>query len=60
VLNISKIQTESNSQLQVDEDIHPCPVVLNISKIQTESNSQHNDGTITIQAGCAQYFKDTN
>ena len=39
VLNISKIQTESNSQQLFLQSMNH-NVVLNISKIQTESNSQ--------------------
>ena len=39
VLNISKIQSESNSQRK-GRDLNGGSVVLNISKIQSESNSQ--------------------
>ena len=39
VLNTSKIQIESNSQLSIGFK-KPAPTVLNTSKIQIESNSQ--------------------
>jgi len=59
VLNISKIQTESNSQ-HTGGSLFFLLVVLNISKIQTESNSQHACSHTFILSCCAQYFKDTN
>ncbi len=60
VLNISKIQTESNSQPVVQLHVSADGVVLNISKIQTESNSQRAMKHFLRIDGCAQYIKDTN
>jgi hypothetical protein len=59
VLNISKIQNESNSQ-PIARDGVLIFVVLNISKIQTESNSQPIARDWSAYLCCAQYIKDTN
>ena len=58
VLNISKIQSESNSQLSKANSGIPL-VVLNISKIQSESNSQPSSVVVLFCFCCAQYIKDT-
>ncbi len=58
VTNMSKIQSESNSQLiHVN---HPVvSVVTNMSKIQSESNSQLIGTKVNIVFCCDQYVKDT-
>ena len=58
VTNISKIQSESNSQ-QNRTWRTKVRGVTNISKIQSESNSQQVEGGIYLAGGCDQYFKDT-
>ncbi|MBT3210061.1 MAG: hypothetical protein HN347_17090 [Bacteroidetes bacterium] len=58
VFNISKIQNESNSQLELDQIIFD-GTVFNISKIQNESNSQQYVESAVTEADCVQYFKDT-
>ena len=58
VTNISKIQSESNSQRKM-ETLSLWNAVTNISKIQSESNSQRRRPGGFQQHRCDQYFKDT-
>jgi len=58
VTNMSKIQSESNSQLAPRRG-KPKSVVTNMSKIQSESNSQPWGIKSKKGNGCDQYVKDT-
>ena len=58
VTNISKIQSESNSQLGGAKALER-QAVTNISKIQSESNSQRWTHKKQVNISCDQYFKDT-
>ena len=58
VTNISKIQSESNSQ-RIKWNTFSWFAVTNISKIQSESNSQLAVLWPYALFGCDQYFKDT-
>ena len=58
VTNMSKIQSESNSQLKWVMKLQP-KVVTNMSKIQSESNSQLFFNFFVYLLSCDQYVKDT-
>ena len=58
VTNMSKIQSESNSQLGTITYLFKV-VVTNMSKIQSESNSQLTRMDAPMLTSCDQYVKDT-